>query len=103
MGKQKGEDGNANVYFFSPPQLCGEKGIITQLESRSLALKWSEMEKGQKERRSQDRTFQGLRGRGVRNLDHLVPVGAHCPLPRPLSPPLALEVEGEPSPEKLAH
>ena len=73
-----------------------------QLESRSLASRWSVKEKGQKEGRSQDRTFQRMRGRGGRNPEHLVPVRAHCPFPRPFIPPLALEMEGEPSSEKLA-
>lgn len=82
MGKQRGEEGNANVCFLSPPQLCGEKGSIMQLESKSLASGWSEKEKGQNEGRGQDRTFQGMRGRGGRNPEHLVPVGAHCPSPR---------------------
>lgn len=88
MGKQRGEDGNTNVYFFIPPLLCGEKGSIMQLESKSLASGWSEKEKGQNEGRGQDRTFQGMRGRGGRDPEHLVPVGAHYPSPRSFSLPL---------------
>lgn len=87
MGKQRGEDGKANVYFFSP-QLYREKGSIMQLESKSLASGWSEKEKGQNEGKGQDRTFQGMSGRGGRNPEHLVPVGAHCPSPRSFSLPL---------------
>ena len=93
MGKWRGEDGDANICFFNSPQHCEEKGIIMQLEPRSLASRWSEEEKGQ--RREGARTelykeWQEPRTPG--------PTRGPLPLPRPFTVPL----EGEPSPGKLA-
>lgn len=81
--------------------MCGERNhYVTRV--KVMASRWLAKEKGQKERRSQGRTFQRMRGRGGRNPEHLVPIRAHCRFPRPIILPLALEMEGEPSSEKLA-
>lgn len=51
MGKERGEDGNANV-----PSFVGERDPYVA-RVKAIACRWSEKEKVQREGRSQDRTF----------------------------------------------
>lgn len=91
VGKWRGEDEDANVCFFSSPQRWEEKGIIMQLEPRSLASRWSEEEKGQRKegaRTELSREWQEPRTPG--------PTRGPLPLPRPIAvPPGGRAIAGE--------